>query len=194
MVSPYLERLALPTTVARPNAARSGTLTSSTIVVSLVREGGRMVRTFATASLAAVLLMSSAVASAQPCLPIVGDVTTTQDVSGKCPSTLGVCFTGTLSTNGPLRGDTYFVVLSTSPDPLDPTKLTYTGQLSVLHPNGTVVVFDTTGVVDLLTGTFVETDRAPNATLTITGTTNATLTAFTGTVTGETCAAPVPTR
>jgi hypothetical protein len=153
-----------------------------------------MVRWFATASLTLLLLGSSAVAHAQVCRPITGEVSTTQDTSGTCQSLLGICFTGTLTTNGALRGETSFIVYSATPDPTNSTNLIYTGQLSVRHPNGTVTVFETRGVIDTLTGAFVETDRSTDATLTITGVTNATLTSFTGTVTGETCWAPVPTR
>jgi hypothetical protein len=157
-----------------------------------------MVRWFATASLTLLLLGSSAVAHAQVCRPITGEISTTQDVSGTCQSVLGICFTGTLRTNSALRGETSFTVYSAmysaSADPTNSTNLIYTGQLSVVHPNGTIIVFETQGVIDTLTGAFVETDRSTDATLTITGVTNATLSSFTGTVTGETCAAPVPTR
>jgi hypothetical protein len=58
------------------------------------------------------------------------------------------------------------------------------------HPSGAVTTFDTTGRVNQLTGEFVEIDRARSpaeANLTITGTTNATLTAFSGNVTGDLC-------
>jgi hypothetical protein len=155
-----------------------------------------MARWFATASLTLLMLAWTAAAHAEPesCRPITGEVNTTQDLSGTCESVLGICFTGTLRTNSALRGETSFVVYSAAPDPTNSTNLIYTGQLSVLHPNGTVTVFETHGVIDMQTGTFVETDRAADATLTITGVTDATLTSFTGTVTGETCGAPVPTR
>jgi hypothetical protein len=128
-------------------------------------------------------------ASPRPCRSITGTVAT-QQADGACPSPVGICFSGTLETTSALRGETFFVVSAAAPDPSDPSLLHYTGILTVTHPSGSVTTFDTSGSVNQLTGEFLETDRAqsPNdAALTISGTTNATLTAFTGTITGELC-------
>jgi hypothetical protein len=144
----------------------------------------------ATLSLALVLASSSpAGARGRECRVVTGTVATEQ-ADGACPSQVGFCFRGALRTNSPLRGETFFVVTSAGPDPSDPTFLLYEGTLTVTHPSGAVTTFDTTGRINQLTGEFEETDRARSpaeAELTITGTTNATLTAFSGNVTGELC-------
>lgn len=134
----------------------------------------------------------AAQAAPEHCRALTGTVVTTQAPEG-CPSPIGLCFTGELVTNSPLRGTTSFV--AESAQPVDGT-LVYTGTLYLTLPSGHVVPFASTGVLDLATGTFTETDVATggvDARLVFSGTTDAGVTGFTGEAAGEVCGAPVPT-
>ncbi len=138
------------------------------------------------AALALMGLVTTRGARAETCRDVTGTVTTEQTTTD-CASPTGICFRGELTSNGWLRGDTFFVVTSAAPSP--DGELVYAGVLTVTLPGGAVVTYDTTGAVDPLTGAFVEEDTARDGSsaLRITGTTNGTLSAFRGAVTGVVC-------
>lgn len=130
--------------------------------------------------------------AAPPCRNVTGTVQTQQTTAG-CQSPIGLCFSGTLKTNSFLRGDTFFTATGAQPDPDQPHLLHYQGVLVVTLPSGRTVSLQSNGVLDTSTQTFTETDVAsgnPEADLTMTGTTNATISAFTGKVTGQLCGTP----
>lgn len=129
----------------------------------------------------------------ESCRDIRGTISTEFSLTA-CPTTLG-CFTGTLRTNSPLRGSTFFVTQSVTQTG---TTLSYTGTLYVTLPNGEVETFQSLGTINLLTGEFLETDVAIEGpyggTLTSAGLVSPALNAFSGTVTGTLCKEPGPPR
>lgn len=135
---------------------------------------------------------TSAAWAKPPCRTIKGTVETQQATAG-CQSPIGLCFAGTLQTNSFLRGDTWFTATFAQPDEDEPALLHYAGVLEVTLPNGRTVMLQSTGVLDTSTGTFTETEIAtgnPAATLNVSGTTNAALSAFSGQISGQLCGTP----
>lgn len=71
------------------------------------------------------------------------------------PSPVNMCTVGTVA-SGPLKGTTRFRALSIALGPV-PKTVVYTGELIITTKHGTLTINDT-GLLDLGTGAFVETD------------------------------------
>jgi hypothetical protein len=139
------------------------------------------------------LLATGAPAQPAVCRSITGTVSTQLD-SSDCPSPVGICYAGFLSTQSFLRGETFFVVESLDLSPDGPTR--YTGTLFVTLPSGQEIELSSTGELDPATGEFVEQDVADErwlaVSLTLTGSALPGLTGFSGQVSGDLCGVPRP--
>lgn len=123
------------------------------------------------------------------CKPLKGEVSTAQTLEG-CESLLGLCFTGTLKTNGWLHGTTDFVVTSAAAQPGTPLIL-FAGVFTLTRANGEVITLQSSGVADTSSHTYWETFSGAVGGQTIdlssTGATDAALSTFTGGVSGLLC-------
>jgi hypothetical protein len=86
------------------------------------------------------------------------DVTTSN-----CPSTIGLCATGTISHGGFLDASTVFVALNLAPfaglQPNEPiANVSYDGTITIAAPGGNLTVSDL-GVIDSIHGNFTEMER-----------------------------------
>jgi hypothetical protein len=86
-----------------------------------------------------------------------------------CTSPVGLCTVGTITGAGPLNGVTTFVALAVAPSAgLPPSlesaaNLSYTGQLTIVTANGTLVTRDL-GVLDAAHLAFTEMERPASGT------------------------------
>ncbi len=126
--------------------------------------------------------------AAATCSPVSGSVVTTY-VPQNCTSPYGVCTTGTLDA-GSLSGTTSFVATSLTQQGV---VTIFSGLYTVTTSTGTAT-FDTTGVLNNVTGRYTETFRLVSGTGSFEGASGnlfstgfATATGFEGTLTGALC-------
>lgn len=124
--------------------------------------------------LALVTLILVAVGTVAPklraevsCRPVHGTITsvlTTQN----CASPVGICTVGVITGAGLLNGTTSFLALDAAPSagmpPVEPAaNLSYSGQLTIVTMNGTLVTRDL-GVLDQTHSAFTEVERPASGT------------------------------
>ena len=111
-------------------------------------------------------LLTGRVRANNSCPPVHGTINsalTTQN----CTSPVGLCTVGTITGAGQLDGSTTFVALAVAPSAglsNEPSaNLSYSGQLTIVTNNGTLVVNDL-GVLDAAHAAFTEMERPASGT------------------------------
>ena len=100
----------------------------------------------ATLILIAVGALTRNVHADVSCMPVHGTITSVRTTQN-CTSPIGICTVGTIAGAGLLEGTTTFVALDAAPSAgmstLEPsTNLSYSGQLTIVTRNGTLVTRD----------------------------------------------------
>lgn len=117
--------------------------------------------------LIAVVVVTRKARAEVSCAPVHGTINsafTTQN----CTSPIGLCTVGTITGSGVLDGTTTFVALDKAlsagmPHTEPPGNLSYSGQLTIVTANGTMVTHDF-GVVDAVHAAFSEVERPASGT------------------------------
>jgi hypothetical protein len=96
------------------------------------------------------------------CAPVHGTITSAR-ITQNCTSPIGICTVGTITGAGLLDGNTTFVAADAAPSAGMPNtepsiNLSYSGQLTIVTANGTLVTHDL-GVVDTVHAAFTEVER-----------------------------------
>ena len=123
--------------------------------------------TLATLILIAVGAVTRKVRADVSCAPVHGTI---QSVftTYNCTSPIGLCTVGSITGAGPLDGTTTFLALNAAPSAGMPgtepsSNLSYSGQLTIVTTNGTLVTRDL-GVVDAVHAAFTEVERPTSGT------------------------------
>ena len=121
----------------------------------------------ATLILIAVGALTRNVHADVSCMPVHGTITSVRTTQN-CTSPIGICTVGTIAGAGLLEGTTTFVALDAAPSAgmsaLEPsTNLSYSGQLTIVTRNGTLVTRDL-GVLDAVHAAFTEMERPQSGT------------------------------
>lgn len=101
------------------------------------------------------------------CQPVHGTITSVR-TNQNCTTPIGICTVGTIRGAGLLDGTTTFVALDAAPSAgmpaVEPSaNLSYSGQLSIVTANGTLVTRDL-GVLDAAHAAFTEVERPESGT------------------------------
>lgn len=101
------------------------------------------------------------------CAPVHGTITSVR-ITQNCASPVGVCTVGSITGAGQLDGTTTFIALDAAPSAGMPNtepsmNLSYSGQLTIVTANGTLVT-DDLGVVDAVHAAFTEVERPVSGT------------------------------
>lgn len=116
----------------------------------------------ATLILTAIGAVSRKVRADASCEPVHGTIMSVR-TNQNCASPIGICTVGTITGAGLLDGNTTFVAADVAPSAGMPStepsiNLSYSGQLTIVTANGTLVTHDL-GVVDTVHAAFTEVER-----------------------------------
>ena len=121
----------------------------------------------ATLIFVSVVAVSHKVRADVSCVPVHGTITSVR-TNQNCTSPIGICTVGTIAGAGLFDGTTTFVALDAAPSAGMPNSelsfnLSYSGQLTIVTANGTLVTRDL-GVLDAVHAAFTEVERPASGT------------------------------